>query len=112
MPPIDHAKNNILLREFRNGPVRWAGKRRIFLTTACSIPMSKAVLPTYFALANTHVSTAAVGFLAQPPTHHISLEFLKEIQKLCINVSGLLPGVIHGSKPTFQDDCLSLLQGE
>jgi hypothetical protein len=31
---------------------------------------------------------------------------------LCIKVSGLLPGVILGIKPTFQDYCLSFLQGE
>ena len=33
-------------------------------------------------------------------------------RRLCIKVSGLLSGVILGRKPTFQDYCLSLLQGE
>ena len=36
----------------------------------------------------------------------------KKYLEICIKVSGLLPGVILGSKPTFQDLCLSLLEGE
>ena len=46
------------------------------------------------------------------PKHCICV-FCVDLRTNSDYVSGLLPGVILGSKRTFQDDhCLSLLQGE